>query len=438
MQSFLMTLITCSVTMSMLVLFYIAITPLFAKRYSEKACYYAWLIIVIGLIIPFRPQFDNPIIKLDMPIEMTTPIIQAGNIASLDISDITIVSSPAVPSTSWQQAAVLVWILGIIAFLAYHIIKHYCFMKMARRWSNVITDEQTLTLFQSLKAEMGIPKKINLYICTSVRSPMMIGLLKPKILLPNYDLTHEELRFILKHELVHFKRKDLTYKYLVLVATAIHWFNPIIHLMAKAISAGCELSCDAEVVLNTDEDTRLHYSETIIGLIRYQSKLKTALSTNFYGSKQGIKNRIASIMETGKKKAGISIICYILIATAGTSFAFAANVDDSASTSNLTNIQMINSSDISALSDFENINFLDDQNDFSESDCSEHKFATFARNIYGYSTSEHNVTYRGRTTPCTIITTIYILENVCENCGYSSGTYKGGSDTHSVPHHLRR
>jgi len=145
-------------------------------------------------------------------------------------------------------------------------------------------------------------------------------------LLPKTDLAKDELLFILKHELVHYKRKDLWYKCLVLIATTVHWFNPIFYLMAKAIEVLCEISCDAEVVRSTDASTRQHYSETIVGVVKYQSKMKTALSTNFYGGKKGMKKRIFSIMDMGKKKTGLTILCATLILTLGTGFAFAANL----------------------------------------------------------------------------------------------------------------
>jgi hypothetical protein len=72
-------------------------------------------------------------------------------------------------------------------------------------------------------------------------------------------------------------------------------------------------------------DTRQSYGEAIIGVVKYQSKLKTALSTNFYGGKKGMKTRILSIMDSGKKKTGMVVICGILILTMGTGFAFAAS-----------------------------------------------------------------------------------------------------------------
>jgi len=329
MQSFMVMLLTCSVTMSALALFYMAVTPLLAKRYSEKGRYYAWLIIVIGLIIPFRPHFDNAVVKVDVPSETTAPIIQIGNGTPVTVPDVNTTFPSTLPSVSWWQIAAAVWLAGVIAFLAYHIIKHYCFVKMVKRWSENVTDKQPVTLLQSLKSEMGISTQINLYRCSSIGSPMMIGFVNPRILLPKADFAQDELRFILKHELVHYKRKDLYYKSLVLIATAIHWFNPIVYLMAKAIDVLCETSCDTEVVRSTDADMRQHYSETIIGVVKYQSKLKTALSTNFYGGKKGMKNRISSIMDTTTKKAGVAVLSLVLVGVMATGFvtvAYASNI----------------------------------------------------------------------------------------------------------------
>jgi beta-lactamase regulating signal transducer with metallopeptidase domain len=343
MQNLMILLLTCSVTTSALALLYMASTPFLAKRYSEKGRYYTWLIIVIGLIIPFRPSWDNPIIRVDIPSETVAPIFQSGNViqagSGTQMGNEALADTPAVIENAapylaphniswvwtWWQIVTFVWFAGAIIFLAYHIIKHYHFVKTARRWSENVTDEQALALFQYLKDEMGITKRIELCVCSCVSSPMIIGFVNPIIFLPTDKLVRDELRYILKHELVHHKRKDLLYKYLVLAATTIHWFNPVVYLMAKTIANICEASCDAEVVRGTDVDTRQSYSEIIIGVAKYQSKLKTVLSTNFYGGKKGMKNRISSIMDTRKKKMGLAIMCMALIVTLGTGIVFAAN-----------------------------------------------------------------------------------------------------------------
>ena len=144
---------------------------------------------------------------------------------------------------------------------------------------------------------------------------MMIGFINPRILLPLADFSENDLSFILKHELIHYKRRDLWYKCLILVATTMHWFNPIVYLMAKAVNFQCELSCDAEVIKNTNIDMREKYCEMIIGMVKNQSKLKTALSTNFYGGKKGMKKRIVSIMDIKKKRKGLFIICLTIMMT---------------------------------------------------------------------------------------------------------------------------
>lgn len=326
MQNFIITLLICSVTMSVLGIFYMALTPLLTKRYSPKGQYYAWLIIVIGFIIPFRPRFKNPFVKI-IPTETTMPAIQLGSGTQLTAptaAALPAAPSPVMPLTWWQSAAAI-WIMGMLLFLIYHMVKHCRFLKMTKRWSDPVTDAETLRQFQDIRKEAGISASIGLYQCECVGTPMLTGFIYPRILLPHIHFDADELRFILYHELVHYKRKDLWYKSLVLLATAVHWFNPLVYLIAKAVNIQCEISCDSEVVDRTDADTRLHYSETIIGVVRYQSNLKTALSTNFYGGKKGMKKRICSIMDTRSKKAGLTVLCAVLLLTFGTGFASAAN-----------------------------------------------------------------------------------------------------------------
>ena len=364
MQNFVLILLICSLTMSALALLYMSAMPLLAKHYSEKGRYYAWLIIMVGLIIPFRPQWNNTLFSVETP-SNTSSIVQASSdtpirffppitFHNIDLQpmDNIAISNSAADSTAtllftalsvWQILGAI-WLAGVIVFIAYHSIKHLRFTKMTCRWGKNVTDVHVLSLLESLTSDMGIARQIPVYICPCVGSPMMVGLIKPRILLPRLhgraaskgsdqptlELSQDELCFILKHELVHYKRKDLLYKYLVLTATALHWFNPIVCLIAKAVSVQCETSCDAEVLQSADIDTRRLYGETIIGVVKYQAKRKTILSTNFYGGKQGMSKRISSIMDMRKKKAGVLLFCIVLVFAMSTSFfvaAYASNME---------------------------------------------------------------------------------------------------------------
>ena len=333
MQSFMITLLICSGVMSILGLAYMAATPFLSKHYSEKGCYYAWLIIVVGLIIPFRPQWGNALVKVEVPSNAPTAIVQMNGEASINyLAPITlspieniVVADTTASSLNFSRwhISTAVWLAGLLMFLIYHGIKHNRFTKMVRRWSKNITDENILSLLQCLKSEMEITRQMHIYLCPFVSSPMMIGIIKPKILLPTVELAQDELCFILKHELMHYKRKDLLYKYLILGATALHWFNPVVFLIAKAVNVLCETSCDTEILQGEDMDTRQFYGETIIDVVKYQSNLKTVLSTTFYGGKNSMNKRISSIMDTRKKKTGVIIIALVLTLAVGTGFVIA-------------------------------------------------------------------------------------------------------------------
>ena len=338
MRDYMTALIECSVTMSVLVLGFMAITPWLSKRYSAKWLYYVWLVLVLGLIIPFRVHPNTAFIRMNAAPSYIQQIVSgnAGNVVDLTIPTGT--APQGLPAISWYQIGICLWIAGVFVFIIYHGLKHYRFIRMVNRWGEQ-PDAQMLNTLQKIKTDMGITKPVKLWICSCISSPMMIGFLSPVILLPWPDFSANELPYILRHELVHFKRKDLWYKSLVLLATAIHWFNPVVYLMAKAIASQSEISCDAEVVNETDLDTRQRYSETIIGVIKNQSKMQTAFSTNFYGGKKGMKNRIYSIMDTTKKKTGTFILCLVFIGTLATGTVFASA--DSAADKNTKKLPII-------------------------------------------------------------------------------------------------
>jgi hypothetical protein len=96
-------------------------------------------------------------------------------------------------------------------------------------------------------------------------------------------------------------------------------------MIAKAVNNMCETSCDAEVLRNTDMDIRQSYAETIIGILKYQSKHKTAFSTSFYGGNKSMKARISSIMDTGQKKVGVLIAALVLTLAMGTGCVLVTN-----------------------------------------------------------------------------------------------------------------
>ena len=66
--------------------------------------------------------------------------------------------------------------------------------------------------------------------------------------LPSADIPGKDFRYIILHELMHYKRRDMFYKWLVQITVCLHWFNPLVHLMSREITKACEFSCDEAVL----------------------------------------------------------------------------------------------------------------------------------------------------------------------------------------------
>lgn len=336
MQDFLTTLLQCSVSMSLVTIVYAAMQPLLSKRYAAKWRYMVWLVIAAGWIFPFRPHIDLSFLPTQMTDTSVTPVKllpSANNMLSPHVATTAdLVNVPTTLSSFWVLAAI--WILGIVCVLLYHVLRHVRFLKMVCRWSEPISNLERLGVLNGLKSDLKIKEHVGLSVCQSITSPMLIGFFRPVILLPPIKMTNVELYFILKHELIHFKRHDLWYKVLILMATALHWFNPVVYLMAKAAAALCEISCDALLLRDSNFQQRKLYGETIIGVIRHGLNDRTALSTNFYGGKRGMNDRISSIMEPSKKKTGFVILCVVLVAIMGTGVALSSTNTTNADSNN--------------------------------------------------------------------------------------------------------
>ncbi|MDR1700104.1 MAG: hypothetical protein LBR68_02840 [Lachnoclostridium sp.] len=270
MNSWLLTLLEASINMTMLILILYLVGMLFIAKFSAKWRYYIWILIIAGLLYPFRPAARNPLFTLEVP-------------------------------ERYLKVFIAVWALGVLVSLSIKIIKYIRFVRTAKRWRNKIEDSSILDLFSAIRTKMGITENISLYECRSVTTPMLLGVRNPVILLPDIETPPDELALIMEHELTHYKHKDLLTKICSVAAQTLHWFNPFVYLMDRVMQRDCESFCDETILNGADADTRQLYGESIIGVIRKQNRYKTVFSTGFFGGVKDIKRRLVSIMSQNKK-----------------------------------------------------------------------------------------------------------------------------------------
>lgn len=97
-------------------------------------------------------------------------------------------------------------------------------------------------------------------------TPMLVGLLWPQLILPELELSQEELEGVLSHELTHWRHRDLWIKWLAALAVCVHWFNPAARLLAERLDRDCELYCDQTVARDWDRPRRARYGELLLRL----------------------------------------------------------------------------------------------------------------------------------------------------------------------------
>ncbi len=321
-----------SVSIGLIVIGLIFLSPFLNKRYAAKWKYMIWIFLALRLLIPFsganwqdvmnrmsqlkvetnseseENDADNPTdiamsyrgIVVKIPAQMTTPIKASSEQNTADITLLNIVT--------------LVWIIGSLIFISVHLISYSHYKRQVMKKGRMIKETRILSQIFRLKRELHIRRTVCVMEYDEAESPMIIGFIKPVLVLPKEQYCSEDLFFILKHELVHLKRGDVYLKLLFVTANAVHWFNPVIWIMQKEAVIDMELSCDERVTQGTSFALRKAYTETLLSMLHKQCVRKTVLSTQFYGGKKIMKKRFKNILIRNRKKNGISIlICAVIL-----------------------------------------------------------------------------------------------------------------------------
>ena len=218
-------------------------------------------------------------------------------------------SIPVMEAVGWC------WAAGTALFLLWQLGSYLVLRAKLSRSRRPLTDEAILAVLEKESAAAGRQRPLPVY-TAAVGSPMIVGAIKPTLLLPELELSTEQLSLVFRHELIHYRRRDIWYKLLLMLANAIHWFNPMVWLMVYAADRDLELSCDEAVVAGRDEAYREEYGRCLLAVVRAGMSRRTLFTTNFYSGKKTLKNRLATIFDTTKKHRGTLALAALLLAAA--------------------------------------------------------------------------------------------------------------------------
>ncbi len=325
MRDLFLTCLSVSLSTGAVILLLTLLSPLLEKKYAAKWKYWIWILLAIRLLIPvsgiYQPDrgADSAPNAASVGVENGTvlPLRQARRfVVEIPVP----LTQPAAAQTvkrlsSPLDAAAALWALGALVYFSFHMISYLHYRRLVKRNSVPVSKECVSWLMQELRDELHIRRQIPVAVYTSAASPMIIGFLRPVLVLPDADFGEKDLAFILRHELIHFRRGDIYCKLLFVLANAVHWFNPLVWLMQKQAALDMELSCDEGVIADADLAARRAYTETLLSSLQDGKRKGSVLSTQFYGGKETMKKRFVHILKRIKKKNGIPVlICAAILA----------------------------------------------------------------------------------------------------------------------------
>ena len=294
--------------------------PISRKVFSSSWHYYMWLLVLVTMILPLRitipvqMQTVSTIDTVDVLYEeeiIYNPIQQSEQEIQLNTEQENNPDSGIEKLSSYTQENLyiisIIWLFGMVLLFAFKLLGYIFFLIKLRRCSDKISCPELLKYTN---------KRIITRTSDKISSPLMIGLFKPTLLLPKTTMTEEQFDNILAHEMVHFKRKDIWYKWFISIVKCIHWYNPTVYYISKQADIECEISCDLAIVKGMSEEQETNYINTILTLLAAGNQRKAALTTGMTSDKKTLKRRFTMIknkVKFNKKTLIISLILALVV-----------------------------------------------------------------------------------------------------------------------------
>ena len=226
---------------------------------------------------------------------------------------------------NWLTVLAVVWAFGAAAVLVWFVAGHVKYRRALLRGAVEAPAGAVNLLRWEQRELMPKPKRTyKLVVSKQTSTPLSIGLFTRtiRIVLPERAYSEEELKLILRHELIHIKRMDAWTKFFIAVCSAVCWFNPCVWLAMRRVSEDIELGCDEQVLSDADADARRIYAELILS----SAGDGRGFTTNLSSTARSLKYRLKHIVNPKKRLAGgvtAGLIVALLVLTSGQlSFAY--------------------------------------------------------------------------------------------------------------------
>lgn len=163
-----------------------------------------------------------------------------------------------------------IWLAGVVIAMSRYTVKRIKVRKYLKKYILTSEEEKTCDLSQYLA--LVKMKNIKIAIIPEEITPAIFGVIHPIIILPKDYYTYDDLEFIIRHEIQHYRNHDLYLKYIIDLLTIVHWWNPFVYRLRKEFNAALEFSNDYTVTKHFSEKSRLEYAESLLRVAKRNKK----------------------------------------------------------------------------------------------------------------------------------------------------------------------
>lgn len=287
----------------------------FAKV-PKKVTFWFWFAALFRLVCPYNfgsvfsifniksvelpvaaEQADTAMVLKDLPSKEPVIPHAAVNAVTEKVNDISTSAAPVRETVNINDLIFIIWIAGVIVLAG---VMLYRSIKLLRRPG-----------IKGYRASEIIE-------AGDINSSFVIGLIKPRIIIPSY-LEGFEREYIIAHERVHIKNRDQFIKLLFFAVLCIHWFNPLVWLMYILASTDMEMRCDEEVIDRLGDGVKKDYCVSMVlhasEGYRHIGILDSAFTKKTIGGLE-IKMRIFNLFKYKKLPVAVSALCLITVFSA--------------------------------------------------------------------------------------------------------------------------
>jgi bla regulator protein BlaR1 len=339
-------IVQLSVGASILIVLVLIMQKLLKNRFGAKFQYIIWFAVVLRLIMPQLPTSSISIFNYIPSANQMPPIIVAEKNTKnekqisaeprinsaydghdtesilnqiLNFSYVT-KNTPLNPDISFFLS--LIWIIAVFVISIYKLSIYIYFQNKIKKRS-AFCDTEVLNILENCRSQMKITRYVKIIETEKIKSPSLIGIIHPIILLPkniHEIVSMSKLNYIFIHELSHLKQRDTLVNWIILILKTLHWFNPAIHYGLSKMCEDMEISCDSLALSYINDDEAKEYGLTILNLaekISIYNKLPGMAS--IVSSKSKIKRRIIMIKMFNKKSHKVSAVAMASLLVVGCS-----------------------------------------------------------------------------------------------------------------------